>query len=41
VRAPRSQLALEVKEQFTFATNVDGRGLTQDGDTWTRPGPAV
>ena len=35
---PDAQLTLEVKEQFTFATNVDGRGLTQDGDTWTRPG---
>ena len=37
--APASaDLRLQVREQFTFATNLDGRGLTRSGDTWTRAG---
>ena len=35
---PDAALSFEVTDQFTFATNVDDRGLTQDGDTWTRQG---
>lgn len=35
---PDAQLRLDVPEQFTFATNLDGRGLSEDDDTWTRPG---
>jgi hypothetical protein len=31
-------LRFEVEEQFTFATNLEERGLTRDGDTWTRSG---
>ena len=31
-------LRFEVEEQFTFATNLEERGLTRDGDTWTRAG---
>jgi hypothetical protein len=33
-----ADLRLQVREQLTFATNLDGRGLTRTGDTWTRPG---
>jgi LiaF transmembrane domain len=35
---PDAQLELDAQDQFTFATNLDSRGLTHDGDTWTRPG---
>jgi hypothetical protein len=36
---PDAALELEVPEQFTFATNLDARGLTEVGeDTWTRQG---
>ena len=35
---PDAALQLQVKEQLTFATNLNGRGLTKDGDTWTRAG---
>jgi len=27
-----------VQDQLTFATNLDSRGLTESGDTWTRAG---
>lgn len=40
---PDAQLRLEVEDQFTFATSIQGPGLTQDGDVWTRAGsgPAI
>ncbi len=31
-------LRLRVEDQFTFGQNLDARGLTRDGDTWTRLG---
>jgi hypothetical protein len=31
-------LRLVVEEQLTFATNLDNRGLDQNGETWTRQG---
>jgi Domain of unknown function (DUF5668) len=31
-------LVFDVREQLTFATNLDDRGLTQNGSTWTRAG---
>lgn len=37
-------LELQVDEQLTFATNLDDRGLTRSGETWTRPatgGPVI
>ena len=33
-----ANLVLRVTDQLTFAHNLDDRGLTRDGDTWTRPG---
>jgi hypothetical protein len=35
---PDATVRLEVEEQFTFATNLEERGLTRDEDTWTREG---
>ncbi len=35
-----ASLRLEVPDQFTFASNLESRGLTRDGDTWTRAGTA-
>ncbi len=35
---PGAALRLQVEEQVTFGHNLGERGLTQDGDTWTRPG---
>jgi len=35
---PDAQLDFDVQEQFTFATNLDSRGLAHDGERWTRPG---
>lgn len=35
---PDADLRFEVEEQLTFATNLDDRGLSQSGETWTRPG---
>jgi hypothetical protein len=31
-------LRFEVEDQLTFGHNLDDRGLTRDGDTWTRDG---
>jgi hypothetical protein len=38
-----ADVRLDVEDQLTFATNLSGRGLTQNGDTWTRSGsgPAI
>ncbi len=33
-----AELRFDVQEQLTFATNLRNRGLTQDGETWTRAG---
>lgn len=33
-----ADLVLYVREQLTFATNLEGRGLTRDGETWRRAG---
>jgi hypothetical protein len=33
-----TELRLDVEEQFTFATNLGGSGLTRSDETWTRPG---
>jgi hypothetical protein len=33
---PEAGLHLDVKDQLTFATNLSSRGLTRDGNTWTR-----
>lgn len=35
---PTSALRFEVTDQFTFATNLQSRGLSRDGETWTRAG---
>lgn len=35
---PGVPLQLDVEDQFTFATNLAGTGLTRDGETWTRSG---
>jgi hypothetical protein len=35
---PNAELTFHVTEQLTFAHNLDGQGLTQDGTTWTRSG---
>ena len=35
---PDAALQLEVQDQLTFATNLNSRGLTESGDTWTRAG---
>jgi len=34
---PEAGLRLEVEDQLTFATNLGSRGLSRDGNTWTRP----
>jgi hypothetical protein len=34
-----ANVTFEVDDDITFATNLSGRGLSQNGDTWTRPGP--
>ncbi len=31
-------LRLRVEDQFTFGQNLEDRGLSRDGETWTRPG---
>ena len=35
---PTSALRFDVNDQLTFATNLESRGLTQEGETWTREG---
>jgi hypothetical protein len=35
---PDADLELDVQEQLTFVTNLGDRGLSHDGETWTRPG---
>ena len=35
-----TNLRFEVTDQLTFVTNLASRGLTRDGETWTRTGPA-
>ena len=37
---PEAELRLQVEEQFTFATNLSDRGLSQSDETWTRAGTA-
>jgi len=34
-------LRLQVQDQLTFGQNLDDRGLTRDGDTWTRAGSSA
>jgi hypothetical protein len=33
-----AQLQITVREQLTFATNLDQRGLTRSGNIWQRAG---
>jgi hypothetical protein len=35
---PDAELRFDVQDQFTFATNLGGQGLDQDGESWTRAG---
>ena len=35
---PDATLHLRVEDQLTFGNNLDDRGLSRDGDTWTRAG---
>jgi hypothetical protein len=35
---PTAALTFHVTDQLTFAHDLASRGLTQDGETWTRPG---
>jgi len=37
---PTAGLTLHLPNQFTFANNLGQRGLSRDGDTWTRIGAA-